>query len=67
MTIAFACNKMLRRKFLKPETIGLIPTGGYTCNNKYSKEAIMWLLHMDLTDGVVIQHARNGREYRMPE
>jgi hypothetical protein len=59
--------QVLRRKFLKTGTIGLIPTGGYTCNNKYSKKAIMWLLNMEQTDGVVIKHARNGREYRLPE
>ena len=28
-TIASSCNKVLRKQFLKPETIGLIPTGGY--------------------------------------
>ena len=28
LTIASACSKVLRRKFLKPDTIGLIPTGG---------------------------------------
>ena len=39
-----------------PDTIGLIPTGWYNFNNKYSKKAIMWLLHMELTDGVVIKH-----------
>ena len=27
-TIASACNKVLRKRFLKPDTIGLIPTGG---------------------------------------
>ena len=27
----------------------------------------MWLLHMEQTDGVVIKHARNGRQYRLPE
>jgi len=27
MKIASACNKFLRRKFLKPERIGLIPVG----------------------------------------
>jgi len=48
---------LLRRKVLKPDTIGLILTGGYTCNNKYSKKAIMWLLHMVQTDGVTIKHA----------
>jgi len=27
-TIALACNKVLRKRFLKPETISLIPAGG---------------------------------------
>jgi hypothetical protein len=53
--------------FLKPDTLGLIQTGGYTCNNMYMNIAIMWLLHMEQTDGVAIKHARNGREYRLPE
>ena len=42
LTIASACNKVLRKKFLKPETIGLIPPGGYSANRTYSKEALMW-------------------------
>jgi hypothetical protein len=28
VTMASACNKVLRKKFLKPETTGLVPTGG---------------------------------------
>jgi hypothetical protein len=32
VTIASACNKVLRKKFLKPDTIALIPAGGYTAN-----------------------------------
>jgi len=67
ITIASACNKVLRKRFLKPDTIGLIPTGGYTCNNRYNKKALMWLLHMEDTDGVQIMHCRNGRKYRLPE
>ena len=67
ITIASACNKVLRRRFLQPNTIGLIPTGGYTCNKSYSKKAMMWLLHMEETDGVKIMHGRNGREYKVPE
>jgi hypothetical protein len=35
--IASACNKVLRRLFLKSVTIGLIPAGGYTGNINYSK------------------------------
>jgi len=67
LTIASACNKVLRKKFLKPETIGLIPPGGYSANRRYSKKALMWLLHMERIDGCRIHHARNGREYRPPE
>ena len=62
ITIAFACNKFLRKRFLKPDIIGLIPTGGFTCNNRYSKKARMWLLHMEETDVVQKMHCRNGRE-----
>jgi hypothetical protein len=64
-TIASACNKVLRKRFLKPETVGLIPAGGYSCNQNYSKKAFMWLLDMEQTDGCKIMHARNGREYRL--
>ena len=67
LTIASACNKVLNKKFLKTETIGLIPPGSYSCNRRYNKKALMWLLHMERTDGCHIQHARNGREYRPPE
>ena len=67
LTIASACNMSLRKKFLKPETNGLIPTGGYSANRRYSKKALMWLLHMERTDGCHIQHARNWREYKPPE
>jgi hypothetical protein len=46
-TIASACTKVLRKKYIKPETIGLLPPGGYSANNRYRKKAIMWLLHME--------------------
>jgi len=64
ITIASACNKVLRKRFLQPESIGLIPIGGFTSNKNYSKKAMMWLLHMEETDGVKIMH---GREYKVPE
>jgi hypothetical protein len=67
LTIASACNKVLKCEFFNPDTIGLFPTGGYTSNNKYNKKTIMWLLHMEQTYGLTIKHARNGREYRLPE
>jgi hypothetical protein len=51
VTVASACNKVLRKQFLKPEMAGLIPTGGYTANNRCSKKAVMWLLEKEQTDG----------------
>ena len=67
ITIASACNKLLRKRFLKPDTIGLITNGGNYCNNRYSKKTLMWLLHIEETEGVKIMHCRNGREYKQPE
>jgi len=67
ITITSAFYNFLRKRFLKSDTIGLIPTGGYTCINRYSKKAIMWLMYMEQTDGVTIKHGRNGREYKLPE
>jgi hypothetical protein len=67
MTIASACNKVLQRLFLKPNTIGLIPKGGYSGNINYSKKAIMWLIYKEQMDNCKIMHGRNGLEYRLPE
>jgi len=64
ITIASACNKVLRKRFLQPDIVGLIPTEGYTCNKNYRKKAMMWLLHMEETDGVEKMH---GREYKVHE
>ena len=47
VTIASVCNKVLRKLFLKPYTIGLIPTGGYSGNVNYSKKALMWLVYRE--------------------
>ena len=67
ITIASACYKFMRKLFLKTDTIGLVPIGGYTFNNKNNTKTMMWLMHMEQTDGVTIKLGRNGREYRLPE
>ena len=67
VTIASACNKMLRKRFLKPNTIGLISTGGYSCNVNQSKKVLMWLVYMERTEGCRISHLHNGRDFRLPE
>ena len=63
ITIAFSCNKLLRKHFLKPDTIGLIPTGVYSGNVNYSRKALMWLVYREMMDdgGRKILHGRNGR------
>jgi hypothetical protein len=67
MTIASACNKVLRRLFLKPDTLSLIPKGGYSGNINYRNKAIMWLIYRQQTENCKMLHGRNGREYRLPE
>jgi len=54
ITNASACNKLLCKKFLKPDNIGLIPTGGYSDNVNYSKKSLMWLVYREKTDGDAI-------------
>ena len=66
VTIASACNQVLRKLFLKPDTIGLIHTGGYSGNVNYSKKAMMWLVYREQLDGCRIMHGRNGLEIRLP-
>ena len=51
ITIASECNKVLRKQFMKPDTIGLIPTGGYSGNVNYSKKSLMCLVYREKTDG----------------
>jgi len=67
ITFASACNKFLRKRFQRPDTIGLTPKGGYSCNNRYSKKALMWLLHMEVPDGEQIVHCREGHENGLQE
>jgi len=51
-----------------PDTIGLIPTGGYSGNVNYSKSSLMWLVYREIMDGgCKILHGRNRRGYRLPE
>jgi hypothetical protein len=38
LTIASACNKVLRKKILKAETVGLIPAECCSANKRYSEK-----------------------------
>jgi len=56
-----------RKRFLNPDTISIIPTGGYSGNDRYSKKALIWLVYRKKTNGCKIMHSRNGLEYRLPK
>ncbi|XP_071850632.1 uncharacterized protein [Apostichopus japonicus] len=62
MTIAQACQQVFRRKFLKEDTIALVPSLGYRRMDTHSKKATQWLAWQGHVAGVRIQHARNGGE-----
>lgn len=66
VTIASACNLAFRRNFLKPNTIGIIPSGGYRLIDNQSAKAIQWLTLEEETRQLPIQHAGNGREFKIP-
>lgn len=62
ITIASACNLVFRKKFLQPETIGIISAHGYRPEEKHSIKALKWLRYMAYTTKLNIKHARNGGE-----
>lgn len=61
-TIASCCNKVFRRNFLKPNTIGIIPKGGYRWRDNQSKIAIQWLVWEERQRNINIQHAAKQQE-----
>lgn len=62
ITIASACQLVFRTNFLQAETIALIPHHGYNPEQRQSVKALQWLKYMSYTEGLDIQHARNGGE-----
>lgn len=61
-TVASTCNKVFRRNFLEPNTIGIIPKGGYRFKDNQSKIALQWLIWEEYQRGIEIQHAARGKE-----
>lgn len=66
ISIAGACNLMFRRKFLKPDTIGVLPKGGYRKTNNQSKIALQWLIWEEQQRDITIQHSGRNREFVIP-
>jgi hypothetical protein len=65
VTIASACMYTFRKNFLKPNTIATIPHGGYNGKDRHSKDSLKWLKWISRTEGIHIQHAGNGREFKV--
>lgn len=56
-TISSTCNKVFRRNFLKPHTVGIIPRRGYRWSDNQSKFAIQWFVWEEKITRINIQHA----------
>ena len=67
ITIASACNKVFRKKVLKPNSIGILPSGGYNGMSSQSIIAIKWMIYCEQEDNVHIQHGRKGKEVIFPD
>lgn len=65
ITIPGACNKLFRRQFLKPNTMGVIPKNGYRATDVQSKIATQWLIYEETARGIDIQHSVKQRETKI--
>lgn len=61
-TIASTCNKVFRRKYLTPQTIGIIPKAGYRWRDTQSKIAVQWLIWEERQRSINIIHAAKQAE-----
>ena len=61
ITISSICNKVFRTMFLKRDSVGIIPRGGYRMGDRQSVVALQWLAYIGRTRNNVT-HAGNGRE-----
>ena len=63
-TIASYCMQVYRTKFLKKDTIALLPQH-QELKRKQSHEALQWLSYTAEKEGIHMQHDRNGGEKRV--
>ena len=63
-TIASYCMQVYRTKFLKKDTIALLPQH-QVLKRKQSHEALQWLSYTAEKEGIRMQHDRNGGEKRV--
>lgn len=65
ITIASACMLTFRKKFLKPNTIGILPVGGYRLADRQSAVALQWLNWIEKSQDIALKHAGNSRELKI--
>ena len=63
-TIASACNRVYRMRYLKPNQIAIIPPHGYNADNQ-SAIALVWLDWIAKSQGVTMRHAHQGGEVKI--
>jgi hypothetical protein len=61
ITISSICNKVFRKMFLKPDTVGIISRGGYRMGDRQSLEAFQWLAYIGRTRDDVIHAEMEGK------
>ena len=64
ITKSSICNSVFLTMFLKPDTVCIIPRGGYRLGDRQSIEALQWLEYIGRTRNNVT-HAGNGREVHL--
>lgn len=64
-TIASSCMLTYRKRFLQPDTIGIVPLGGYRLADNQSAVDLQWLRWKERGTDKPIIHAGNGREARI--
>ncbi|KAK3925572.1 putative DNA polymerase [Frankliniella fusca] len=62
ITLSSACMAAYRRNFLQPNTIGLVPDGGYHGRGRQSHMALQWLDYESYKLGKVIKTIYTDRE-----
>jgi hypothetical protein len=65
VTLTHACSIVFRKRFLKPETIALIPHHGYTSPRAFSTKGVKWLEYKAMTENISISRARNDGEVKV--
>ena len=64
ITLSAACMRVFRTRFLRPDTIALIPVHGYFYGQQ-SAIAVCWLTQLSEETGVFIRHYGNYGEVRV--